>query len=358
MKTRKVVIIAAAIVIAIAAVVVAVINLTFQEVNINYPVNREPLLQTKYIKLPLGAIKPEGWLKEQLTIQANGLTGHLYEFWEPIKNSGWKGDGKENLEGNYIVNYVSNYLDGLIPLAYLLNDKDLINKSNKYIEHILASESLHDITSNTNAWSYVGRFLTEYYEVTSDQRVLPFLRKCFELLDETGANGSKWAEIRVGEYLSFSYWLYNQTAYDNILNIIEKRCKDNIDDWKSYFDNFPDVDSLKGGGRHGVDIAQAIKFPGLWYMQSKDESYKGAVYNGLRNLDKYHGQVGGRFNADEYLAGKLPTQGSELCTIVELMYSMEKLFEVFGEVEFADRLEYLTYNSLPGTCTPDMWAHQ
>ena len=40
------------------------------------------------------------------------------------------------------------------------------------------------------------------------------------------------------------------------------------------------------------------------------------------------------------------------------MYSLEELYEVLGDNRFADRLEYLTYNALPGTTTPDMWSHQ
>jgi hypothetical protein len=37
---------------------------------------------------------------------------------------------------------------------------------------------------------------------------------------------------------------------------------------------------------------------------------------------------------------------------------MESLFAIFGETSFADRLELLAFNSLPGTITPDFWAHQ
>ena len=50
------------------------------------------------IPLPLGAIKPLGWLRDQLRIQANGLSGHLDEFWPSIADSKWVGGGSEGWE--------------------------------------------------------------------------------------------------------------------------------------------------------------------------------------------------------------------------------------------------------------------
>ena len=61
-----------------------------QEVNTNYKGNPEPLLHNAYIKLPLGTVKPSGWLKQQLEIQAAGLTGNLDDFWPDLVNSSWR----------------------------------------------------------------------------------------------------------------------------------------------------------------------------------------------------------------------------------------------------------------------------
>ena len=56
--------------------------------------------------------------------------------------------------------------------------------------------------------------------------------------------------------------------------------------------------------------------------------------------------------------GNSPDRGTELCSVVEYMFSLEELYEIFGTNTLADRLEQLAYNSLPGTETQDMWAHQ
>src|SRR5690242_8586161 len=69
--------------------------------------------------LPLGQIRPAGWLRQQLRIQADGLSGHLDEFWPDIANSRWIGGDAEGWErGPY-------WLDGIVPLAYLLDDERL-----------------------------------------------------------------------------------------------------------------------------------------------------------------------------------------------------------------------------------------
>jgi uncharacterized protein len=75
-------------------------------------------------------------------------------------------------------------------------------------------------------------------------------------------------------------------------------------------------------------------------------------------LDRYHGQATGMHSCDEHLAGRSPSQGSELCAVVEAMYSLEVLLAVIGVPSLGDRLERLAFNALPATLTPDMWAHQ
>ena len=72
-------------------------NLCAKSINNHYPVNLEPLKQKAFVKLPLGAVKPKGWLKRQLQIQADGLTGHLDEFW--MYDSWWKGGSEHGHSG-------------------------------------------------------------------------------------------------------------------------------------------------------------------------------------------------------------------------------------------------------------------
>ena len=64
------------------------------------------------------------------------------------------------------------------------------------------------------------------------------------------------------------------------------------------------------------------------------------------------------FSADEHYAGRDPSQGTELCAVVEAMFSLETDISILGDPALGDRLERIAYNALPGTMTDDAWAHQ
>jgi hypothetical protein len=338
--------------------------------NTNYRNNPDPLQQNTYIKLPLGSVKPAGWLYDQLRAQADGLTGHLDEFWPDLVNSAWKGGPGEAWErGPY-------YLDGLVPLAYQLGDTNLIAKSNAWIEKIIESSTesgWFGPTKNKDRWplAVAGKVLMQYYEATADKRAIDVLMKYFRYLHDTVPDwpDKEWRGVRAMENAVTGLWLYRQTGEKWLPEVI-KSIQENSYDWTSYYEKFPWDSSAwsekriplnwgpEGLTAHVVNNAMAIKYPGLWWEQSGDNRFMAAVTDGINKYDIHHGQTGGRFSGDEHLSGNTPDRGTELCSVVEYMYSLETLYEITGDNSLADRLELLAYNSLPGTITADMWAHQ
>jgi hypothetical protein len=336
----------------------------------NYKGNPAPLSVNAYIKLPLGTVKPSGWLKSQLEAQASGLTGNIDDFWPDLMNSSWRGGNGEAWErGPY-------FLDGLVPLAYQLDDKKLIEKVKVWIEPILASSidsGWYGPAKNRDRWplAVANKVLMQYYEGSGDKRALDVLTKYFRYLHDAKPDwpDKEWRGVRAMENAVTGYWLFRQTGEPWILETIESIQK-NSSDWTSYYEKFP-WDSAASEDKkiplnwgpvgltaHVVNNAMAVKYPGLWYQQSKDERFKKAAFAAIEKYDLNHGQAGGRFSGDEHLSGKSPAHGTELCSVVEYMFSLEELYAIFGDNSLADRLELLTYNSLPGTTTPDVWAHQ
>ncbi len=335
-----------------------------QAANRHYPINREPLAQTQFVELPLGAVKPEGWLKDQLTIQANGLTGYLDEFWKSIKESQWHGGPGEKWErGPY-------YLDGLVPLAYVLDDPRLIAKVQSWMNVMLASgqpDGWFGPAEDKDRWprAVALKVLAQYHEATGDERAIKIMQEYFRFINENPPDwpDKDWRGVRAAENGVVALWLYRRTGDPNILKAAGS-IQANSFDWAKWLVDFPfktpdQVREYKFGMlSHVVNVGMGTKHPAVWYQYTKDEKMRDAFYTGLTNLDKYHGQVTGRFSGDEHLAGKSPTQGTELCAVVEYMFSLEKAMAVFGDPAIADRLEMLAYNAKPGTCTADYWAHQ
>jgi hypothetical protein len=332
---------------------------------------RPPALQP----LPLGSIRPKGWLERQLRIQADGLTGHLDEIWPDVKNSAWiggNGDGWER--GPY-------WLDGLVPLAYLLDDAKLKSKVQRWVDHILThpqpdgwlgpvrGKNVGQLKPTYDVWPVVIvlKALTQYQEATGDPRVIPAMQKCLhkldQVLDEKPLDSWKefadWARYRWADLVLSIDWLYDRTHEPWLLALAEKVHRQGFD-WRKHFENFKDTEKTTKPRMwtHGVNNAMGLKEPAVWYRHTSNAEDAIAILRMLDTLDKYHGQATGMFTCDEHLAGRNPSQGTELCTVVEEMFSLETAATAFPGPQLRHRLERIAFNALPGTLTPDMCAHQ
>lgn len=342
------------------------------------------LLPTALTPLPPGAIRPAGWLWRQLRAQADGLSGHLADFWPDVANSAWIGGAAEGWErGPY-------WLDGAVPLAFLLDDERLKATVARWVDAILVRQHpdgwlgpLHDRSDPRrrpyDPWPvFVAlKALTQYQEATGDERIVPaarrFLARLDALLDEQPL--FDWGRYRWADLAVSIYWLYERAPEPWLLELAAKSFRQSFD-WRAHFERFPyrekqrreqihppappepQVTFCTDLASHVVNNAMAIKSPGVWYRLSHDPADRAAAQRIIAALDEYHGQVTGVFTGDEHLAGLGPEQGTELCAVVEYMYSLEVLLATLGDPALADRLERIAYNALPATITPDMWAHQ
>jgi DUF1680 family protein len=317
--------------------------------------------------LPLGSIKAAGWLQEQLRIQADGLGGHLDEFWPDIKDSAWFGGKAEGWER------VPYWLDGLVPLACLLDDPALQAKVKKSIDFILDHQRpdgwLGPVGDSQKHKPYdvwplfpLLKALTQYQEATGDTRVIPAMLTCCRKIDAVISNEPmySWARFRAADLAVSLYWLHDRTHESWLLDLARKAFGQSHD-WRAQFDDFKFTAKTQGKfelDTHGVNTGMALKYGGVRYRLTGDAKDKDAVFRMLEQLDRHHGQATGIFTCDEHLAGRSPSQGSELCTVVEAMYSLEVLAGILGHARLGDRLEKLAFNALPATFKKDMTAHQ
>ncbi len=164
----------------------------------------------------------------------------------------------------------------------------------------------------------------------------------------------RWFELLIG-----IHWLYERTREGwlrELADVLERQGYD----WAAHFADFRYTERQQEWTyeAHVVNQAMALKEAALRYRFSGRAEDAGAAEKYIAILNRYHGQATGIFSGDECLAGRNPSQGTELCAVVEYLYSLETLLSILGAPQFAERLERIAFNALPATFTPDMWAHQ
>lgn len=338
-----------------------------------YTTNRAPLVEKPYIELPLGAVKARGWLYEMLSRQASGATGQMDILYPEVMGTrnGWLGgDGDQWERGPY-------WIDGLLPLAYILDDKELKEKAQPWVEWALSSQKDNGYFGPDKDYPYepglqrdnsadwwprmvVLKILQQYYSATGDARVIDFMTRYFRYQIETLpekplGHWTYWAEYRMGDNLQAVYWLYNITGDAFLLDLADLLYSQGFD----FGHFFLETDGLKRfGSIHCVNLAQGIKAPVVYWQHHPDHVYIEAVQKGFSDLKLLNGQPQGMYGGDEGLHGSEPTQGSELCSAVELMFSLENMLEITGDISYADHLERIAFNALPTQITDDFMYRQ
>jgi hypothetical protein len=323
-----------------------------------YMANREPLAPARLIKLPMGSIRPQGWLRHQLELEAAGMTGRLPELspWVRFEESPWaRPDGKSDRGWEELPYWLRGYGD----LGYVLHDETIIAETRKWIDAILAGQEENgwfgprslktSLDGKPDLWPHmlVLNILQSHHEFTSDERVLPFMLKYHRWLDaqppETFAVGY-WPKLRWSDNLETIYWLYNRTGEAWLLPLAE-RIHANMGRWSEGVVNW-----------HNVNIAQGFRTPGVFYLQAKDRKFLEQTERNYQQVMLAYGHFpGGGFAGDENCRPGYhdPRQGFETCGIVEFMHSFELLTRISGDARWADRCEELAFNALPAAIAPD-----
>ena len=338
----------------------------------NYDNNRYPLVQKPYIELPLGSVKAKGWLLEMLERQRDGATGNMDKLYPAVMGSdnGWLGgEGDQWERGPY-------WIDGLLPLAYILDDKKLKEKVQPWIEWALKSQREDGFfgpykdyphkeglnRNNSQDWwprMVILKIMQQYHSATGDERIIKFMSNYFKyqlntLPEKPLNNWTYWAEYRACDNLQAVYWLYNITGDAFLLELGNLLHKQGYD-----FLRLINSDGLKRiSSIHCVNLAQGIKEPVIYYQQDPDKKYIETVKKGFADIRLYHGQPQGMYGGDEAMHGTCPTQGSELCSAVELMFSLEKMMAITGDIDFADHLEKIAFNALTTQISDDFMYKQ
>lgn len=325
--------------------------------NSFYTGNRTPLQPSPLIKLPLGSIRPQGWLRQQLLLMADGMTGRLPEVsrWAKFEGNAWV---SRNGQGEHGWEELPYWLKGYVDLGYVLQDAWIQAEAKRWIEGILSSQRSDGYfgpesnRETPDLWPNMLALhvLRSHYEATGDRRVLALMRRYFQWMNtlplERILPGS-WQKWRGGDTLDILYWLYNRTGESWLLSLARIN-HERTADWAGGIPTW-----------HGVNLAQGFREPAQYYLLARDVRYLRAAERNYAAIREQYGQVpGGMFGADENARPGYfgPRQGAETCAMVEMMYSHEMLLGITGDPVWADRCEEVAFNSLPAAMTPDLKA--
>ena len=341
-----------------------------------YQNNQGALRETPLLQLPLGAVRADGWLENQMLLMKNGLTGNMKYFSDYNKEtSAWLGAGIYNSHASW--ENAPYFVRGLVALAYALNDSDLIDEALEWIAWSIDTQrpdGYFGPAGDDAWWSRMPMLcaIRDFYEAVDEKplmertekemlyhgKVLEFLANYFRYQQSElpGRPLSNWADARGGDNLEIVYWLYNKLYDEN--NPDETDWLLDLGDLiYSQTVNWEEIYNDSTVRQHVVNTSQGMKTPAIYSQYKDEEKYRTALANGIDNMGIDHGRIDGLPNSDEAARDNRSTRGSETCGTVEGLLSTGIALKISGEAWMGDRMETLAYNALPAAYPSDYSGH-
>ncbi len=320
---------------------------------------------SKYERLPISNLKPEGWIKTFLEYQRTGLTGHIDSSGFPFNTGMWTAKINETKDGIFWWPYEQTgyYVDGCIKAGYLLQDTFLLNKAKHQIYYTLEHPQDNGrlgpehLIGRWNKWPYTGffrSFMTEYEE-THDSTLINAMHRHY--LTYKAEDFQDELDICNLEEIC---WLFGITKDSTLLNMAEsayqlfKANKNNHDragcDLDFMSDRVPDY--------HGVVYIEIVKIPAILYSYTGKQEYLDEAIHGLQKMEKYDMLASGVPSTTEHFHGISEKAGHETCNVSTIPYTYGIMLQVTGNAIWADKIEKAVFNAGIGCVTKDFRAHQ
>ena len=325
----------------------------------------------RYAYYTSNELRPDGWLRTQLRIQADGLHGKLDKIWPDICNSKWIGGGQDtNTPGGIWGERVPYWLDGFIPLAHLLDDADMMSRAKNYIDTLISRQKPDgwicpcedEERAKFDPWIIflIGKMLKSYIECTNDEEAFQALYRIFKNYYNHQVNDGfvlhTWGKYRWFDGLIPIHFLHERTGEDWLVDLA-RRFRDQGADYTKFTEMWKTPLNLWQFETHIVNIAMMFKHEAVVF-DLLGEEYTDSAQKLLDLLETYNGTAIGLITGDECLAGISPVHGTELCAVVEQLFSYETIFAHTGDFKWLDRMETIAFNALPAQFDERMETHQ
>jgi len=362
-------------------------------------------------------IKPEGWLKEILTRQRDGLTGHPEAMAYPYNSCLWAGELKRDSERRgadwWRFEQTAYYLDGLTRLGYILDDRQLLNVWRENIEYVLANPlpakpglTREQAEEMFKPWTPRGRNGQNFaQEISEDPRLKARMEDAEKrrqkniriamtdrpegrLGPETGSMAWPFAvfframkayyeatgDARIPaalekNYLSYSVeelgterfvvnvegilWTYAITGNEALLQLAR-------DAWAQDGAPLTQANCLDDTqyNMHGVTMNELMKIPMLLYAYTGEKEYLDAALKADAKMESANMLIDGVNSSSEALAGNDALASHETCDITDYTWTIGYYLMATGDGQWADRIERAIFNAGLGAITKDFHSMQ
>ncbi len=355
-----------------------------------------------YTQLPFGAIKPAGWLKEQMERDMEGFTGNLDKIVpelvnDPIYSTGrLHGNSKAKDLGNLKSGDIgcddqykwwnsetqSNWWDGYIRHALLLDNEEYTQRAMQQIDTMLATQdgdgylgiyapdTRYRFTSeNGEFWAKATlyRYLLAYYEATGERRVWDSLIRAVE---NTMQGYPVDASDPFNAGTSYSGGTAHGLVFTDVLDRLWQLTGDEryrryaLFMYRNYSENFAFekdaqlanvTDPAYKFTCHGVHTYEHLR-PIIVAGYASPELWQGGVIDQyLEKIDRVVTPAGGAIG-DEWIGEReadAEHTGYEFCSLHELIDGYSLLMQKRGDRGLGDRIENIFYNAAMGARHPE-----
>ncbi|MBR5704318.1 MAG: glycoside hydrolase family 127 protein [Bacteroidales bacterium] len=312
-------------------------------------------------------IQPQGWLKDKLLAQKNGLTGHPEALSYPYNTCLWAGEiPRMGDHGRDWWRYeqTAYYTDGLLRLGYLLQDEQLIAKGESGIDYTLKHPWENGrlgsrLVDYTWPFAVFFRAIKAEYDIKPDPSILHILTRHYASIpmsqlirkrDILSLEGMLWTAAQTGDK---ALVVKADSAFrlrKELLGGIKLSRDDRVT---------PEfLQSEEPYNMHGVTMSEILKLPIMLYAATGDPWYKDLATYSLNRLFEEDGLPDGLFTSAEWLQGKDIRHSHETCNAVDMSWTLGYYLEILKDASYADRLEKIVFNAGAGSVMEDFKALQ
>lgn len=315
----------------------------------------EPAVPVPYYgafrELPVGKVKPKGWIEAWLKRQETGLGGHPETMEYPYDTSLFAGTipwlKEKHGEDWWPYEQSAYYVDGATRLSALIDAPRAKAISRASLAYVLQNNAPGKLGASTWAWpnTILGRALTAYGQTAGD----PGVNKALQ----TSLSGETSAAGRDGFVAEQWLYLYSQSGDAAQLEQARRLYSSYFFDNPKSFSNVVKLNDAAPLKEHGVTAAEQLKLAPLYYMYSGDKQALDIAHVGYdKALRENLMPDGGMVSSESF---GTPAFGSlhETCDLVDWSWGMGYMLMASGEGRWADAIEKVTFNALPGALTKD-----